>query len=283
MTRGVCLCGTVSYEISEPFQLMMHCHCSMCRKHHGAPFATFAAAPFASFRWLGGEDAVASYRSSEHGTRSHCRRCGSVTPTLIPDAGFAIAPAGNLEGDPGIRPQFHTFVGSKAPWYTITDSLPQHEGNPPEFGGGLGVERPQVEQREGVADGSCLCGGVAYEYRGAPLRMYHCHCWRCRRARSAAHTTNLFVKADDFAFTRGEDLLVEYKIPEARYFTVAFCRRCGGKTARISRERGVVAVPAGALDTDPGMRPQANIYVASKAPWFEITDDLPRYPEAAPV
>lgn len=282
MARGVCLCGTVGYEFTAPFELMMHCHCSMCRKHHGAPFATFVAGPFTSFRWLSGEDAIGSYRSSEHGVRSHCRRCGSVTPTLVPDAGIAIAPAGNLEGDPGLRPQFHTFVGSQAPWYTIADSLPRHEGNPPEFGGGMGLERPRVEQREGIADGSCLCGDVAYEIRGTPLRMYHCHCWRCRRARSAAHTTNLFAKLDDFAFTRGEDLIVEYKVPEARYFAVAFCRRCGGETPRISRERGTVNVPAGTLDTDPGIRPQANIYVGSKAPWIEITDDLPRYAEAPP-
>jgi hypothetical protein len=112
--------------------------------------------------------------------------------------------------------------------------------------------------------------------------MYHCHCSRCRRARSAAHTTNLFTKIDDFRFTRGEELVVEYKVPEARFFTVAFCKRCGGETPRISRERGTVGVPAGTLDTDPGMRPQANIYVGSKAPWFEITDGLPRHDEAPP-
>ena len=44
MTRGVCLCGTVQYEIAGPFQMMMHCHCSMCRKHHGGSFATFVSA-----------------------------------------------------------------------------------------------------------------------------------------------------------------------------------------------------------------------------------------------
>ena len=283
MTRGICLCGTVRYEFTEPFQLMMHCHCSMCRKHHGAPFATFVAAPFSAFRWLGGEDAIITYRSSEQGRRSYCGRCASVAPTLMPEAGFAIAPAGNLEGDPGVRPQFHAFVGSKAPWYTITDSLPRHEGNPPEFGGGLGVARPSIEPRPGVVDGSCLCGAVAYELRGEPLRMYHCHCWRCRRERSAAHTTNLFAKLDDFAFTRGRELVAEYKVPEAERFTVAFCTRCGGGAPYVARARGWVVVPAGTLDTDPVMRPQANIYVASKAPWFEITDDLPQYAEAPPA
>jgi hypothetical protein len=282
MALGTCLCGTVRYELAGPFTMMLHCHCSMCRKHHGAAFATFVAAAHSGFRWLHGEDAIARYASSEHGVRSYCRQCGSVAPMLMPEAGLAIAPAGNLEGDPGIRPQGHMFVASKAGWYTITDSLPQHAGLPPELGGGMGVARPSVAPRDGVADGSCLCGDVAYELR-APIRMYHCHCSRCRRARSAAHTTNLFAKLEDFAFTRGEELVAQYKVPEAARFGVAFCTRCGGKVPRVSRERGVVVAPAGALDTDPLMRPQANIYVASKAPWFEITDGLPQYAEMPPA
>ena len=131
MTRGTCLCGALQYELAPPFSMMMHCHCSMCRKHHGASFATFVAAPFASFEWISGEELVARYKSSEHGERSFCPRCGSVAPLLMPEAGFAIAPAGNLDGDPGIRPQAHMFVASKTPWYTIADSLPQHDAVPP--------------------------------------------------------------------------------------------------------------------------------------------------------
>jgi hypothetical protein len=131
------------------------------------------------------------------------------------------------------------------------------------------------------ATGSCLCGEVAYEVR-APIRMYHCHCSRCRRARSAAHTTNMFANLADFRFTRGEQLVAEYKVPEALRFGIAFCTRCGGKVARASRERGIVGVPVGALDTDPGMRPQANIFVASKASWYDITDALPQFAEMPP-
>ena len=282
MTKGICLCGTMQYELAQPLGMMMHCHCSMCRKHHGASFATFVAAPFAAFRWIAGADAVARFQSSEHGARSYCRQCGSVAPLLLPEAGFAIAPAGNLDGDLGVRPQMHAFAGFKAPWYDITDAVPQHPANPPEFGGGLGVERPLVEQREGIADGSCLCGAVAYEL-SRPLRMYHCHCSRCRRGRSAAHATNVVAKLDDFRFTRGRDLVAEYKVPGARFFGVAFCTRCGGEAPRISAERGLVHVPAGTLDTDPGMLPNAHIYVASKAPWFEITGDLPQFAEMMPL
>jgi hypothetical protein len=281
MTRGTCLCGTLRYEVKAPFAMMAHCHCSMCRKHHGAPFATFAAAPYDAFEWLGGEDAIERYASSEQGVRSFCRHCGSVAPLLLPEQGFAVVPAGNLLEDPGIRPQMHMFVGSKAPWYTITDGLPQHEGYPPEFGGGLGVERPSTTPREGVIEGSCLCGEVAYEL-ASPVRTYNCHCSRCRRGRSAAHTTNLFVKMDDFSWTRGEARVTDYKLPEAQFFGVAFCSRCGGETPRFSRGRGMAVVPVATLDVDPDVRPEAHIFVASKAPWFEITDDLPQFAELPP-
>lgn len=279
MTRGTCLCGTLRYEIDGPFTMMMHCHCSMCRKHHGAPFATFVAAPLSSFRWIAGEEAVAKYRSSEHGTRSYCTKCGSVAPMLMAPMDVAVCPAGNLEDDPGVRPTAHMFVGSKAPWYAITDALPQHEAIPPEFGGGTGVERPTVTPRPGIVEGSCLCGEVAYEFTGKPLRMMNCHCSRCRRGRSAAHGSNLFLSLDGFRWTRGESLVADYKVPEAQRFAVAFCTRCGGKVPRVAREAGWAVAPAAALDTDPGMRPQAHIFVGSKASWFEITDDVPQFAE----
>lgn len=281
MPRGECLCGTVQYEIDGPFSMLMHCHCSMCRKHHGGSFATFVSAPAAGFRWLAGQDAIVSYRSSEHGQRSFCRHCGSVAPAVLPDLGLAFAPAGNLDGDIDAAETLHAFVASKAPFYEITDSLPQHAAVPAAFGGGAGVPRPTVEPRAGMAEGSCLCGAVAYELEN-PLRIYHCHCTRCRRGRSAAHATNIFVGFDDFAFKRGEELIAQYKVPDAKFFTVAFCTRCGGGAPRANRERGFVSIPAGTLDTDPGIRPVAHIYVESKAPWFEITGDVPQYAEMPP-
>jgi hypothetical protein len=280
-TAGACLCGTVSYEFAGPFIAMSNCHCSMCRKHHGAAFATFAIAPIDGFRWLSGEAAIGRYRSSEQGQRLFCTTCGSVAPTLMPELKCAIAPAGNLKSDPGVRPKDHMFAASKAPWYTITDDGVQHAGYPPEYGGGLGIERPVAGTRAGVISGSCLCGEVAYEV-DAPLRMINCHCSRCRRGRSAAHATNLIAKIDAFRWLRGSELVAEYKVPDARFFAVAFCTRCGSDTPRISKERGVAIIPAGTLDTDPGIRPQAHIFVGSKAPWFDITDTLPQFAEAPP-
>jgi hypothetical protein len=276
MTQGACLCGTVRYEVDGPFNLMIHCHCSMCRKHHGSAFATFVSAPLMGFRWISGADNIATYQSSEQGARSFCKTCGSVTPSLVKGMDLAICPAGNLLDDLDARPQAHWFVGSKAGWYSITDDLPQYEEYPPEFAA-AGVARPQIEPRDGITEGSCLCGKVAYEITGAPVRMMYCHCSRCRRGRSAAHAANLFYMLEGFRFTRGESQVVEYRVPEAQHFATAFCGDCGSATARVSRERGIVVVPAGSLDSDPLTQPAGHIFVGSKANWFDITDNVRQF------
>jgi hypothetical protein len=281
MARGSCLCDALQYEIDGPFSAMMNCHCSMCRKQHGTVFATYVVAPAAGFRWISGEDRVARYPSSAHGTRAFCPVCGSAAPGVVPEMGIVFVPAGNLQGELGIKPQCHIFVGSKAPWFAITDKLPQHEGYPPEVKA-KGVERPVVTPRAGFTDGSCLCGEIAFEITGAPQRAMNCHCTRCQRGRSAAHATNVFYGIDQFRWTRGESLVTEYKVPAARFHTAAFCSRCGSKVPRIAVDRGIVVVPAGALDTDPGIQPAAHIFVADKAPWFEITDSLPQFAQMPP-
>jgi hypothetical protein len=112
--------------------------------------------------------------------------------------------------------------------------------------------------------------------------MYQCHCSRCRKSRSAAHGANVFYKLDNFRWTRGEQNVAEYQLPEAKHFGAAFCRTCGASTPRVSATRGMVVAPAGALDTDPGMKPMAHIFVQSKAPWFEITDAIPQFAEMPP-
>jgi len=282
MSKGRCLCGTVNYALDGPFSAMVHCHCSMCRKHHGTGFATFVAGPIAGFRWTSGEDRLVRYRSSPNGVRTFCSVCGSAGPTTMPEIGIAAAPAASLEGDLGIKPQGHIFVGSKAPWDPITDSLPQFEAYPPGLGF-EGVPRPTVTPRAGITEGSCLCGEIDYEITGAPARMMNCHCSRCRLGRAAAHATNAFFKLDEFRWVRGAALVVDYKVPDARFHAAAFCSRCGGKVPRTSPDRGIVIVPAGSLDTDPGMRAQAHIFVTNKAPWFDITGSLPQFPEMPPA
>lgn len=281
MSKARCLCGALRYELDGPFNVMVHCHCSMCRKHHGTGFATFVTAPIAGFRVTSGES-LQRYQSSPEGVRTFCGTCGSAGPTTLPALGVAAAPAAAFVEDLGIRPQSHIFVGSKAHWDIIADTLPQFDAFPPGVNS-TGVNRPTVTPRPGVVEGSCLCGAVGFEAAGAPMRMMNCHCSRCRLGRAAAHATNIFYPLDQFHWLRGEERVKEYKVPDARFHAVAFCSHCGGKVPKVSVERGFVNVPAGSLDTDPGRTAQGHIYVADKAPWFDIAGTLPQYAEGPPA
>jgi hypothetical protein len=281
MLRSRCLCGDVTWEVEGPLASLSHCHCSRCRKQHGAPFASYAMAPASGFRLHGG-GGVAGWESSPGFERRFCRRCGSAVPG-DPGEGFVFVPAGNFDGDPGLRPQLHIFVASKAPWYEIPDALPRFDAFPPGVDAAVLPDRPRPPAPAGTTRGSCNCGALAFEYEGAPILCRNCHCGRCRRARSAAHASNLGVRLAQLRFTRGEDQLSFYKLPEARFFTQAFCTRCGGKAPRLDASRDLAIVPMGALDDDPGVRAREHIFVGSKAPWFEIADALPQYEEQAPA
>ncbi len=282
MNRGSCLCGAVQFE-AGPFDSMVHCHCSMCRKHHGAMFATFLGGKADGFRWIAGEDQVATYRSSANGLRPFCRICGSVLPVVLPQLGMSFVPAGNLEGDPGIRPERHMFAGSGAPWFPITDSLPQSAEFPPGFEGSAVIESPKLPPaKPGDARGRCLCGDVAFELAGLPDIVQNCHCSRCRRARSAAHATNAFFRREQLTWIRGEDGVENFALPGAKRFGQAFCRRCGGAVPRVVATTGYAVVPCGCLDDPPGRFPRGHIFMRSKAPWYEVTDTLPRWDELPP-
>jgi hypothetical protein len=123
----------VRFEITEPIEEMSHCHCSMCRKAHGTAFSTYARVARRALRFTAGEDQVRRYRSSAQVERAFCPVCGSKLAFFfdgMPEAMWVTA--GSLDGDPGVRPTSHIFVGSKAPWHEITDDLQQHEEYPPE-------------------------------------------------------------------------------------------------------------------------------------------------------
>jgi hypothetical protein len=278
MIQGACLCGVVRYEFAQAFETMQHCHCSMCRKHHGSAFATFVSSRLDAFRWLNGHARVAAYASSPNGRRCFCTVCGSVVPLVLEDEGIVFAPAGNLEGDLGVRPQAHVFVGSKAPWYTIVDGLPQFERFPPGDRSPV-IERLEVQSKPGIVQGSCLCGDIAFEIEGSPVLARQCHGARCRRAYSAAHSASAVYRQAQLHWLRGAKLVCDYKLPNARRFSSAFCAQCGSAAPRLSVEPSLAVVPMGLFDTDPGFRPEAHVFVGAKASWFDITDDLPQYRE----
>jgi hypothetical protein len=272
----------VVWQAEGPLELTTHCHCSRCRKVHGAAYGSYAFAPAAGFRMERGSEHIVHYASSPSFARPFCARCGSVVPDGAPSEGRVAVPLAGFDGDPGARAVAHIFVASKAPWHEIAGALPRFDAYPPGFGTPALPDRERIARADGPR-GSCLCGAIGFELTKPAQDARYCHCSRCRKARSAAHAANLFLPAAGVRFTRGAEELVCYKIPEALRFTQCFCRRCGGKLPRVDPERDRAVVPMGALDDDPGVRPSAHIFVGSKAAWDEIADALPQYAEYPPA
>lgn len=129
MHHGGCLCGGVRFEISGKLDKMQFCHCQMCRRSHGSPFACYVAANPRDIHYTQGEELISRYRSSPGAVRTFCSRCGSnleFSPVTTREETWIAA--GGFDGDPQIRPTFHIYVDSKAAWFEITDDLKQYPG-----------------------------------------------------------------------------------------------------------------------------------------------------------
>lgn len=128
--------------------------------------------------------------------------------------------------------------------------------------------------------GSCLCGQIGFAVTGAPLRFLYCHCRSCQKASGTLHNANLAFPKEALAWTRGEALIGRFvETVENPGYPRWFCRTCGSPVPKPSRNGEWWVVPSGALDADPGMRPQANIFWSEHAPWYVSGDQLPKYPE----
>ena len=278
MTRGSCLCGEVTWEIRSALEFMSHCHCSMCRKSHGAAVGCYAMSDGNGFEWLSGEDVIVHYESSPGFFRPFCGRCGSVVAGASTDGKMGF-PVGTLEGDFEERPVAHIFVADKAAWHEIHGDLPCFDAYPPGFDSPDVPARAEGGSPDDPVRGSCLCGAVAYAIEGTIPLFLNCHCQRCRKGRSAPHATNGFIEAGQFRWIAGEEKLRRFKVPDADRFTQVFCEDCGSimPITREGAER--VVIPAGSLDNDPGGRERAHIFCGSKSHWYEISDKLEQFDE----
>lgn len=131
MIEGHCECGKVRFEADGPIEDFSHCHCSQCRRMHGAAYATFAGVARSGFRYVSGESDLTTYASSGNHERVFCTVCGSnilVALTGEPDAIYLSM--GAIDGDPPRPTGYHIYVGSKAAWHEITDDLQQFETEP---------------------------------------------------------------------------------------------------------------------------------------------------------
>lgn len=129
-SSGSCLCGSVRYTIAAAIGLPEHCHCSMCRKAHGAAFSTNATVPTDSLV-VEGREHLSEYASSPGRLKQFCSRCGSqLFIRRLNAPGLTVVTLGTLDDDPCVRPGRHVFVGSKAAWYDPQVRLPAFDVYP---------------------------------------------------------------------------------------------------------------------------------------------------------
>jgi hypothetical protein len=123
LLRGSCYCKAVQYEVADAFLYAANCHCSNCRRTTGSAFKPFAGIRRSQLAVTRGGESLLIYGEPD-GNDTHCGVCGSLLFSVVGPA-LAHVPMGTLIDAPSIRPDKHIFVGSKAPWFEITDGLPQ--------------------------------------------------------------------------------------------------------------------------------------------------------------
>jgi hypothetical protein len=123
---GKCFCGAVHYAVADEFLYAANCHCSGCRRSTGSAFKPFAGIERDKLEVTAGRDNLMIFGDPE-GHNAHCKACGSLLYSLVRAGAFVHVAMGTLVDNPTIRPTKHIFVGSKAPWFTIADDLPQYQ------------------------------------------------------------------------------------------------------------------------------------------------------------
>ncbi len=132
ITKGSCLCGSVTYQFSGPELVFQYCHCSRCRKFTGSAYAANIIVNPEQFEWLSGESSVGrfEYPEARHFATCFCIRCGSSLPWLAKSGRSVIIPAGTLDEDPGIRPVHNIFYQDRAPWREAVEALVSYDALP---------------------------------------------------------------------------------------------------------------------------------------------------------
>ena len=123
---GGCGCGVVRYEVLDEFLYAANCHCSQCRAATGSAFKSFAGIEREKLSLKEGLDEVAVF-GEDLLNDTRCAACGSFLFSVVREGRFVHVAMGSLIDAPSIRPTEHIFVGSKAPWFEITDDLPQFD------------------------------------------------------------------------------------------------------------------------------------------------------------
>jgi len=128
MNKGECVCGVVSYEITEKVDKLYQCHCTLCQKQTGSSSQTGLFVETKNFKWSSGEDSVTNFNKETGYRTSFCSKCGSTVPNMFRSGDKYWVPAGAFNGLDGARIENHIYVADKADWDEIGGEGAQHEG-----------------------------------------------------------------------------------------------------------------------------------------------------------
>jgi hypothetical protein len=129
-TSGGCLCGGVRFELTQPVEAAGYCHCTRCQRRTGTAASANAPVDGRHFRLLSGEHLIKAWSPPGGGfDKCFCSECGSHLFSRHPEDHNRMAiRLGAFDGDPGVRPAWHTFVAYAAPWEPLPDDgLPRYD------------------------------------------------------------------------------------------------------------------------------------------------------------
>ena len=128
MITGNCLCNQVRFEFGTRPTDVSICHCSICQHITGSAFGAYIKVSDVDLTLTDGADHLSSYKVTDNLTTKFCQVCGSTVFAVHTDyPGFVYVSLGVIAEGSDIHPSYHEFVGSKASWFEIQDSLPKLE------------------------------------------------------------------------------------------------------------------------------------------------------------
>jgi hypothetical protein len=128
--HGRCTCGEVTFSLQNTFDYAYYCHCSRCRMRTGSAFAAIGGASIDKLQITTGNKHLLIEGECSDGYGARCSRCYAFLFAAVRGREYVHVSLGVLAGTPGRLPDHHIYVASKAPWYQITDNLPQYDELP---------------------------------------------------------------------------------------------------------------------------------------------------------
>jgi hypothetical protein len=273
MVKGQCFCGAVSFEIDATLRAPSLCHCSQCRRLHGAPGA-YTSAPASAYR-ITGEENLNWYRISPRSEQGFCRICSSKLFWRAVGGEELDVTMGSLEAPSGLKLDRHIWTRSQGDYYEIGHDGVARYAESSKNAQPIGEETPPpAGAKKTEHGGHCQCGAVRYRVSGNMRDVVVCHCSQCRR---------IHGHGPGYSAARKPELSIEGEANIAWYRTSdqaqrAFCRNCGSSLFWSRDGAENISVAAGTLAAPTGLKTVRHIFAADKGDYYAIADGVPQDP-----